>query len=362
MKVAFPYMGDIHLVLEPILRTLGAEVVVPPKPTTETVTIGTQLAPETICLPFKITLGGMLKALESGADTLVYVAGSWSCRFGYYGRLQAEILRDLGYRFRFIELRRDRWQEIVRAVVELNNGRFSQAVIKAIKALRIGWWKAMTLEKIYQEFRETFPLVKSTDECHRLLTTIVKEVKKTPTTNKLKHISNSARNRLRSLPKNGRRAVLRIKLIGESYCTIEPFVNFDIIKRLGEMGCVLDPFLTGPRWLGFHGFRIGKKDVMRIQNAAKNYWRYCVGGEDANSVGQMILAAREGYDGVVHIHPFACMPSTVVQPTLLKISRDYNIPLLSLSLDEHTSEAGYLTRLEAFISLLERRRLLNRSR
>ncbi|MEO0053824.1 MAG: acyl-CoA dehydratase activase-related protein, partial [candidate division WOR-3 bacterium] len=67
MRVAFPYMGDIRLVLEPILRKLGAEVVVPPEPNRETVARGAQLAPETICLPFKVTLGNILQALELGA-------------------------------------------------------------------------------------------------------------------------------------------------------------------------------------------------------------------------------------------------------------------------------------------------------
>ncbi|GFP22301.1 hypothetical protein HKBW3S06_01528, partial [Candidatus Hakubella thermalkaliphila] len=39
------------------------------------------------------------------------------------------------------------------------------------------------------------------------------------------------------------------------------------------------------------------------------------------------------------------------------VSRDYNIPVLNISLDEHSGEAGFLTRVEAFIDLLERRRV-----
>lgn len=356
MRVTFPYMGDIHLILEPILRTIGADVVVPPEPNKDTIAIGSQLAPETICLPFKITLGNMLNALKMGADTLVYVSGSWSCRFGYYGRLQAEILQEMGYRFRFIELRRDRLKEVIRAIVELNNGRVTQAVARTAQAFRLAWWKAMTLENAYKTARETLPVVKYPDKCHQTLLEVVKEIARANAVKQLKFISESIADRFQSLPRNGRVPILKIKLIGESYCTIEPFVNFDIIKRLGEMGAIVDPFLTGPRWLGFHGFRIGKNEMTFVQDIAKDYWRYCVGGEDANSVGHMILAARAGYDGVIHIHPFACMPSTVVQPTLTQISNDYNIPFLSLSVDEHTSEAGFVTRLEAFVSLLQRRR------
>jgi predicted nucleotide-binding protein (sugar kinase/HSP70/actin superfamily) len=84
-----------------------------------------------------------------------------------------------------------------------------------------------------------------------------------------------------------------------------------------------------------------------------------VGGEDQNSVGQLLLAAQDGFDGVIHVHPFGCMPGTVVQPTMTKAARDTGIAYLPLSLDEHSSETGIVTRLEAFVSLLEKRRRIH---
>jgi len=356
MKVAFPYMGDIQLVLEPILRKLGAEVIIPPEPNRETVAIGARLAPETICLPFKVTLGNILRALELGADTLVFVSGSWSCRFGYYGRLQADICQDLGYRFRWLELRRDRVGEIVKEVFQLSGGMPARALVRSVRAFRLGWFKATALEKTGELFRQVMPVAVEPAECIRLRKAFVQEIKQTDDVRKLVELRRMVKEEFSRVQRNGRKECLRVKLIGESYCTIEPFVNFDIITRLGEMGVWVEPFLTGPRWLGFHGFRLNRQEVWQVQQLAKDYWRYCVGGEDANSVGHLIMAAQSGYDGVIHIHPFACMPSTVVQPALFAASRDYNIPLLSISVDEHTGETGFLTRVEAFISLLERRR------
>ncbi|MEO0005051.1 MAG: 2-hydroxyacyl-CoA dehydratase [candidate division WOR-3 bacterium] len=356
MRVAFPYMGDIRLVLEPILHELGAEVIIPPEPNRETVALGAQLAPETICLPFKVTLGNIIRALELGADTLVYVSGSWSCRFGYYGRVQADIVRDLGYKFQMLELRRDRMDEIARQIVKLSEGRFSRAVVRTVRALRLGWFKADTLERAYALARAKMPNALDPKECQNLLKNVLQEVDEVKSVGELRRLRRSLKERFASVKRNGKGSCLRIKLVGESYCVIEPLVNFDVINRLGEMGVWVDPFITGPRWLGFHGFRLRKKEVIQAQKVAQNYWRYCVGGEDANSVGHLILAAQAGYDGVLHIHPFACMPSTVVQPVLFKASRDYDIPLLSISIDEHTGETGFITRVEAFVSLLERRR------
>ncbi len=358
MRAAFPYMGDIRLVLEPIMRELGATVIIPPPPNRETVALGAQLAPETFCLPFKITLGNIVRALEMGADTLIYTTGSWSCRYGYYGRLQAEIARDLGYKFRLLELRHDRLMAVVKEIVALSDGRFSRAFLRVARAFRLGWFKASVLEKTYDYARRTMPFSLEPRDCRQLVHEIVNQIAYTDNVQELIRIRNSIANRFAQIRRNNRDGCLRIKLIGESYCTIEPFVNFNIIELLGEMGVWVEPFLTGPRWLGFHGFRLWKKEVIRAQMRAKKYWCYCVGGEDTNSLGHLILAAQEGYDGVIHIHPFACMPSTVIQPTLFLASRDYGIPLLSISVDEHTAETGFVSRVEAFVSVLERKRMM----
>ncbi len=355
MKVAFPYMSRIHVPLAAILAEIGAEPVVPPPPDREVLELGVRLAPEMMCIPFKLTLGNMLRCLEMGADTLVYTSGSWSCRYGYYGRMQQQILQDLGFEYRLIDLRHDQVPFIARLVIGLSGGRLSRAVWRMARALRIGWHKSAAIEEAGVWARRTVPFVRDPSVTRRLLDRVVAEVEQAGAVAQLKRLRSGMAERFRAVPTNGRRHAPRVKVVGESYCTIEPFVSFDILRRLGELGVQADPFLTGHRWLGFHGFRIGADDLARAKQAAKRYWRYCVGGEDENSLGHLILAAEQGFDGVVHVHPFGCMPSTVVQPAMVKASQDYNIPYLSLSVDEHTSETGMSTRLEAFVSLLERR-------
>jgi predicted nucleotide-binding protein (sugar kinase/HSP70/actin superfamily) len=188
-----------------------------------------------------------------------------------------------------------------------------------------------------------------------LLDDALNRIARTDRPQALKRIRASVRTPFAALPRAERGRIPRVKLVGESYCVVEPFINFDIIARLGEMGVRVDPFLTAHRWLGFHGFRLGKDEVKRMRVLSAPYWRYCVGGEDQNSVGQLLLAAHDGYDGVIHVHPFGCMPGTVVQPTMSRAAQDAGIAYLPLSLDEHSSETGVLTRLEALASLLHRR-------
>ncbi|HBT16035.1 MAG TPA: CoA protein activase, partial [Firmicutes bacterium] len=70
-------------------------------------------------------------------------------------------------------------------------------------------------------------------------------------------------------------------------------------------------------------------------------------GHGLESVAHSVAMAREGIDGIVHVLPFTCMPEIVAQSVLPQVSRDYQLPILTLVVDEHSAEAGVHTRLEA---------------
>ena len=55
--------------------------------------------------------------------------------------------------------------------------------------------------------------------------------------------------------------------------------------------------------------------------------------------------------------PFSCMPEIVSQNILTKVSREEDIPTMTLVLDEQTGKAGYQTRIEAFIDLVKRKKM-----
>jgi predicted nucleotide-binding protein (sugar kinase/HSP70/actin superfamily) len=254
-----------------------------------------------------------------------------------------------------LELSHGRIPAIVNEVRALNRGRLSSAVLSGLRALRSGWLKSIAVEEVEVQFRRTMPTARDPGSCRRLLDAMLEEIRAAEKPYAITRVRGSVQARFAALPANGRTRIPRVKLVGESYCVVEPFTNFDIVARLGEMGVMVEPFLTAHRWLGFHGFRLGQSEVRRMRVLSAPYWRYCVGGEDQNSVGQLLLAAQDGFDGVIHVHPFGCMPGTVVQPTMAKAARDTGIAYLPLSLDEHSSETGILTRLEAFVSLIEKR-------
>ncbi len=104
-------------------------------------------------------------------------------------------------------------------------------------------------------------------------------------------------------------------------------------------------------------------DALRIQpekeirSQAKPYLNHAVGGHGENTIGETVRYAKSGYDGVIQLVPFTCIPEIVARSILPRVSRDLGIPVMSLILDEQTGLAGVLTRLEAFVDLLARRRM-----
>ena len=61
-------------------------------------------------------------------------------------------------------------------------------------------------------------------------------------------------------------------------------------------------------------------------------------------------------DGVITLTAFGCGPDSLMIERLMRRAKELNKPMLSLTIDEHTGEAGFITRLEAFIDMLYRKK------
>ncbi len=164
--------------------------------------------------------------------------------------------------------------------------------------------------------------------------------------------------KLQDLPKDRQRSVLVVGVVGEIYTVLEPFVNFHLEERLGEMGVVIRRQMWFSDWI-LHNIVLSTLRLKRdahLFRLAKGYLTHFVGGHGLESVAHTVAMAKEGVDGVVHVLPFTCMPEIVAQSVLPEVSRDYELPILTLVVDEHSAEAGVHTRLEAFVDLLKSRK------
>lgn len=61
-------------------------------------------------------------------------------------------------------------------------------------------------------------------------------------------------------------------------------------------------------------------------------------------------------DGLIAINAFGCGPDSLMIERISRYAKDKNKPFLNLSIDEHTGEAGFITRIEAFTDMLLRKK------
>ena len=60
---------------------------------------------------------------------------------------------------------------------------------------------------------------------------------------------------------------------------------------------------------------------------------------------------------MIQIFPVGCMPEIVAKSVFSKMMKEKKLNILTLIYDEMDGEAGYLTRIEAFLDMLARKKL-----
>ncbi|HHZ20805.1 MAG TPA: CoA protein activase [Firmicutes bacterium] len=356
MRVTFPQMAEVQILLETILHELGVETVSPPPINGETVELGVKYAPEFICYPFKMNLGNYLQALQRGADTVLMAGGCGPCRFGNYAEVQQEILRGLGYDVKFIILEPPRagappfWRELLAFLGW-------RRMLKLPQALGFAWKKLNVLEEINRKVRWLQPREAQVGNALALYRRYRRLAAEASLVKDLALVRESFRQELAAVPRREGYRPLRILLAGEIYMVLEPNVNFHVEETLGRMDVEVHRAISISNWVKENLLRgLNRRAVQRQALRAEKYLRCFVGGHGRETVAEAVHAGVNGYDGMVQIMPFTCMPELVAQSILPEVGRDYRLPVMTLILDEHSGEAGVCTRLEAFVDLIRRGR------
>lgn len=357
MKVTFPHMGYMYICLKALLEGLNIEVVVPPKPSKKTISLGTQHAPEFACLPLKINMGNFLEAHELGADTILMAGGCGPCRFGYYAQVQREILQDIGCKMKMVVLEPPdkHISELIASIREVTGHR---SWIDIIKALRFAWYKVKAvdeLDRIVHKLRPREREIGSVDEVFKKALALIDD---TMNRSELEVSLKKAKSELAVIPLDNTREIIKIGIVGEIYVMLEHFANLDIERSLGKLGVEVERSIYLSEWINDHLFMglLRVKGTKAAREFAPPYVNHFVGGHGQETIGSTILFAREKYDGVIQVQPFTCMPEIIAESILPTVSKDHGIPTFCLIVDEHSGDAGVQTRLEAFVDLLRRKK------
>ena len=358
--IAWPRMGRIDIPLKALLLNLGAKIVIPPANSNEALEIGVKNSIEGICLPYKLNLANYIMALENGANTLMMFQAPGSCRLGNYTRMAQKTLKKMGYKFDMVifDMYKSKMKQTLHAFWHVTRCTHPW---KYYKAFSLGFNKFFaidTAEKMLFKIRPRELNKGDAERCYNKWLKITDETNSVWACKMLKHKIIKDFNKI-PIDKNKKCPV--IYLIGEFFVLLDPFSNQNIEKELGEMGCEVQRQIMFSDWLE-HVLKPSlfyKKESHRERSVryAKDYMKRAIGGECIETIGDTVYAAKHGVDGVIHISPFSCMPEIVAQNILPKLSKNENIPVLSLILDEQTGRAGYITRIEAFVDLVKRKKM-----
>ncbi|MTI55427.1 acyl-CoA dehydratase activase-related protein [Geosporobacter ferrireducens] len=132
-----------------------------------------------------------------------------------------------------------------------------------------------------------------------------------------------------------------IMVMGHPYNLYDSYLNMDLFSILVSRNSqILTPEMI----------KRSVTDSFMKDYKTKFYWSF------ANRlIGAMLYLIEQGtIDGIIYISTFGCGVDSVVADIIEKTIREKtNIPFLLLTIDEHRGEAGFYTRVEAFMDMLE---------
>ena len=131
-----------------------------------------------------------------------------------------------------------------------------------------------------------------------------------------------------------------VALIGHSYLVHDRYINMNLIDKLHRLGLGVITY----DYAGSTG--VSREADTLFKQPFWYYGRLYYGAA-------MHLYRRHKVDGIIYISAFSCGVDSVVVALINNDTHDF--PYMILKIDEHTGEAGFDTRLEAYADMLKRR-------
>ena len=161
---------------------------------------------------------------------------------------------------------------------------------------------------------------------------------------------------------------LKVAVVSHSYIVNDEFASLEMRRKLQNLGVDIITSEQMPRSLiyrqlkklSYYDYGLAIED---IDNISKNeHKKYFIGNNDYlyfefehELVGTTMHYLESGsIDGILMIVNFICGPASVSLEYVKQYAKriQSNTPLSIITLDAHTGEAGFQTRLEAFIDIL----------
>ncbi len=348
-RITIPRYAEYNCALKYLVEEgFEAKYIMPPALTKRTEEVGAKHSPDFVCTPFKTTLGSMIEALEAGADTIIMIYGA--CRLGYYGELQEQILRDMGYDFDFINLeayntgkKRDVVKAIRRVNPKVNPAKLALAFRDAVKMVEY-------VDEITEEYFKNCGFDASNGGYKRAYKRFLTSMYTAASKADILAGYRRARQEMQQIPLNKPSRPLRVGVIGEFYTAMDAFSNLETEQKLADMGVEIH------RWMNITNRTLHYPGEKNLNVRIRDLCTYEMGPTSTANIWCAKEYAERGFDGLVHIKSANCTPEIDIMPVLRNIGADYKIPVLFLTFDSQSSDVGLMTRLEAFYDMINMRK------
>ena len=304
-------------------QELGAEVVVSPPTSKAMVISGSSRVVADTCLPVKVFLGHVLSLVGKCDYLFIPAVRSLKCKVYNCSKLlglpdmtkavipEAPPILDID-----IDINKGK-RNLYQAIYKLGR-HFTRNPLKVRRASIAAWQAHLNYRRLMSSHNLT-PL----PAIERLFGSSEAEPKPSP--------NRSASTRA------------TIAVIGHPYLLCDEYVNHRLIHRLEQFGSrVLTPEMLTMEEL----------ESATAKLVGKAYWTY---EEEVVGAGGHYL--ESGVDGIIGIMVFGCGPDSLIMDMVYRqAARLKATAFMSLTLEEHTAEAGVVTRLEAFLEMIYRRK------
>lgn len=300
---------------------LGIEVVLSDKTTKKTVMEGSSLVVSETCLPVKIYMGHVLNLIDKKGVNIIYSPSIQSIDHKIYNcsklRGLPDLVRNVVKRdFLLIEPTLDKseknqglYEYLYESVAPL--GITDKKLIK--KASKVGW-----------AYQNNYTAM-AKDGMHPI-----------------EAMENAIKGKvvLKSKKSNYNATVA---VLSHGYNIYDNFVSMNIFKKLESLGVKV-----------YMPENLSKSDMAEGLGVLNTnlYWANEL--EMTGAAGSYMK--NKNVDGVITLTSFGCGPDSLMIERITRYSKRLEKPLLNLTVDEHTGEAGFITRIEAFVDMLLRKK------
>ncbi|MHA1792037.1 MAG: acyl-CoA dehydratase activase-related protein [Promethearchaeota archaeon] len=314
------------------LEELGCEVILSPKTNKHILEKGVELGFNELCLPIKLYYGHMAMLLERNPDLdHVFIPRYISLDAkGFYCPKFLSLPDAMRAAFKNIP-----------SILEWEVNAKKQ--LKIISAIAMGRQLGITTTKIVDAYQVAVKYYKDYQEALRkgLHAPVALECveKGEPYPDPIIH---------GELYNSNDDEKVTIFILGHPYNTFEEFTNMQMFDKIQELGANILAVENLPR----EAFT----NKVLVNDKFENYW----GNEQ-----EILQASNYIYnggalrvDGVIFLISFACGPDSLIAEIVMRDMKKRGIPYMRLILDEHTGSAGMMTRIETFVEMIKRKKIM----